>query len=142
MSSEHEATGVRLRLYQSEPHPCPYLANRTATDQYTVTDQIDPFDFQILMDNGFRRSGRIVYRPRCVGCSECIPIRVPVDRFLPSRSQRRAIRRNADVEVDVGRPVSTDENGASTRPTSRISMKPVPAAVGIRSSDFFMNHRP
>lgn len=62
-----------------------------------------------LMDAGFRRSGRVFYRPRCDGCHECRPIRVPVGRFAPSRSQRRVLRKNLDVTVSVGPPRSTNE---------------------------------
>jgi arginine-tRNA-protein transferase len=54
------------------------------------------------MDAGFRRSGRIVYQPVCERCRACVPIRVPVATFAPSKSQRRCQRRNADLIVEVG----------------------------------------
>jgi leucyl-tRNA---protein transferase len=69
----------------------------------------DAATYQALMDLGFRRSGKLVYRPACEGCRECVPIRVPVDRFRLSRSQRRVWRRNQDVHVAVGEPRSSDE---------------------------------
>ncbi len=61
------------------------------------------------MDMGFRRSGLTIHRPACDGCRECVPIRVPVHGFQPSRSQRRSIRRNADVRVDIDRPTCTEQ---------------------------------
>jgi arginine-tRNA-protein transferase len=61
------------------------------------------------MDAGFRRSGTFIYQPACRGCRECRPIRVPVEEFRPSKSQRRAWRRNADVVVAVGPPEPTEE---------------------------------
>jgi arginine-tRNA-protein transferase len=57
-----------------------------------------------LMDAAFRRSGTLFYQPICAGCRECRSIRVPVDRFTPSKSQRRARRRNSDLIVDVASP--------------------------------------
>lgn len=62
-----------------------------------------------FMNAGFRRSGRLVYQPVCEGCRACVPIRVPVERFRPSKSQRRCCRRNEDVTVSVQEPAATDE---------------------------------
>jgi arginine-tRNA-protein transferase len=62
-----------------------------------------------LMDAGFRRSGNFFYQPTCPGCRDCRPIRVPVERFRPSKSQRRAWRRNQDLVVTFELPEPTDE---------------------------------
>jgi arginine-tRNA-protein transferase len=61
------------------------------------------------MDAGFRRSGKLLYQPACQGCRACQPIRVPVERFKPSKSQRRCIRRNADLRVTANEPRASDE---------------------------------
>lgn len=87
--------------------PCPYLRGRDATHECFITDSLDPDLYHDLMDRGFRRSGRIFYRDRCKDCRECKPIRVPVETFRPSRSQRRVNRRNADLWVSAGRPSCT-----------------------------------
>lgn len=50
---------------------------------------------------GFRRSGAHIYRPHCVGCNACTPVRVPVAEFVPNRSQRRCLRDNADLEITI-----------------------------------------
>ncbi len=61
------------------------------------------------MDAGFRRSGKVVYQPVCSGCRACQPIRVPVARFHPSKSQRRCYRRNSELTFSVAAPVPTSE---------------------------------
>ena len=53
------------------------------------------------MDSGFRRSGEYVYRPRCGTCQACIPVRIPVNTFAPSRSQRRTWQRNQDLRISA-----------------------------------------
>jgi arginine-tRNA-protein transferase len=58
---------------------------------------------------GFRRSGRVIYRPVCRGCTECHQLRVPVGEFIPTRSMRRVWRRNLEVRVVVGELDISDE---------------------------------
>jgi arginyl-tRNA--protein-N-Asp/Glu arginylyltransferase len=50
---------------------------------------------EALTHSGFRRSQMIAYRPACEGCSACVSVRIAVDMFEPSRSQRRVEKRNA-----------------------------------------------
>jgi arginine-tRNA-protein transferase len=61
------------------------------------------------MDLNFRRLGEVFYRPQCGGCDACRMIRLPVAEFRPSRSQRRCMKRNADVDVRVAPPRMSDE---------------------------------
>ena len=48
-----------------------------------------------------RRSGGHVYRPHCRDCMRCIPVRVPVADFRTSRSQRRCLDANADLQLTL-----------------------------------------
>jgi arginine-tRNA-protein transferase len=61
------------------------------------------------MDLNFRRAGGVFYRPSCASCDECRMIRLPVDAFRASRSQRRCWQRNADLEIRVESAVLTEE---------------------------------
>jgi arginyl-tRNA--protein-N-Asp/Glu arginylyltransferase len=89
--------------------PCPYLSGVFWRSEAYWADSLDPEFHDRLMARGFRRSGSIVYRPRCRNCRACLPLRVIVDRFLLSRSQRRVAGKGANVRMEVGKPEPTNE---------------------------------
>lgn len=99
----------RLRVLRGGVRPCPYGFDRLAQEIYAIGPEIDSHIYQALMDNGFRRGGSLFYKPTCPGCRQCIPIRVPAIEFAPSRSQRRSLARNADVQVTLGPIMADDE---------------------------------
>jgi arginyl-tRNA--protein-N-Asp/Glu arginylyltransferase len=57
-----------------------------------------------LAEFGFRRSGNDLYVPACPGCSECVPVRIPVARFKRSRNQQRVWQSNRDLVWEVHEP--------------------------------------
>lgn len=54
-----------------------------------------------LLEKGWRRSGPFFYRETCPHCKKCLPIRVCVDDFVPSKSQRKALKKNSDLEITL-----------------------------------------
>lgn len=99
-----------LRLYHTAEHACGYWPDRQARD--LVLDPGDPrlvgaYGFALAM--GFRRSGRLIYRPHCMACRDCTPVRVPVAGFRPDRSQRRCLARNRDLHVTVSPATDGEE---------------------------------
>jgi arginine-tRNA-protein transferase len=87
----------------SEPAPCGYFQDKNAREQRFVWPKSQGMMpgalYQTLMDQNFRRSGRLFYRPRCDGCALCVPIRLRTEEFVHSRSQARTWKKNADLEV-------------------------------------------
>lgn len=100
---------VDVDLRTSPAHDCNYLPGRVAVTRAFWARHLSPTQYHAFMDAGFRRSGRAVYQPVCPHCRACIPIRIPVDRFAPSKSQRRRWRWNQDLIVTVGPALPTRE---------------------------------
>lgn len=86
------------------PSPCQYLGDRQATtdNRIIVGDTVEQLEAMLV--RGWRRFGPVHFRPACTPCGECVPLRVPVGDFQPSRAQRRSARACADLRVVVGPP--------------------------------------
>ena len=78
---------------------CSYLPAETASLEYRVYPQLSIETYSELLERGWRRHGRMLFRPQCPTCTQCRPLRVPVETFAPSKSQRRARHKNADITV-------------------------------------------
>lgn len=92
--------------------PCPYLPGKTATFRFGNGHLIDGH-YQDLLDWGYRRNGRYVYRPVCSQCRECWVLRVPVHEFRRSKSQRRIWNKGQRIFcVKWGAPSFTPEKAA------------------------------
>ncbi|GGZ04594.1 arginyltransferase [Novosphingobium colocasiae] len=98
------------RFFVTSPAPCPYLPGRSERKVFTELKgpHADTLN-DALGRIGFRRSQTVAYRPSCLDCSACVSVRVVADAFMPSDSQKRAIKRNAGLVVTVCRPWSTSE---------------------------------
>ena len=98
-----------LELERLPEEPCPYFSDRKMRVRGFGCDYITGSAHEKLFDAGVRRSGRVYYQPACDDCRACVPIRVPTERFRPSRSQRRCLRKNADLAIAFGPPTPTEE---------------------------------
>ncbi len=91
---------MRIPLFMTEPHPCPYLPGQLARN--AVTEAHWSHDIHVASElnrQGFRRSGEFLYRPQCEGCAACQALRIRVRDFRPSRSQRRVLQKNRDLRI-------------------------------------------
>lgn len=94
----------QLPFFLTAPTPCPYLEGRKERKIFTRVDSDQTAHLNnILTHAGFRRSQSILYRPACELCSACKSARIPVSEFRASRTQRRVLKRNADL-LRIARP--------------------------------------
>lgn len=97
------------RFYRSMPSPCPYIPGQIERKLFTRLDGGGAAELNATLTRaGFRRSHDIVYRPVCPACQACVPVRIPTAQFQPNRTQKRILKRNADLTL-VERPAIASE---------------------------------
>ncbi|MFC7703523.1 arginyltransferase [Plastorhodobacter daqingensis] len=104
------------QFYVTAPQPCPYLDGRQERKLFTALqgDYAEKLN-DALSKQGFRRSQNVLYRPSCSECTACMSARIRVADFTPSRSQRRTLRRNADLRREATSPWATEDQFALFR---------------------------
>jgi len=101
---------IAPQFYVTAPQACPYLPGRSERKLFTaLSGDAARVLNDTLSKQGFRRSQNVLYRPACSECTACLSARIRVADFTPSRSQRRALRRNAALRREATSPWATDE---------------------------------
>ena len=98
-----------LAEFVEPPRTCNYLPDRAASLECRIMTGVGVAELEGMLVRGWRRQGPLYFRPACGACRECVSIRIPVDRFRPTESQRRAQRRCARFRVVLDRPRVDDE---------------------------------
>ena len=83
---------------------CSYLDGREQTMHYKVIDECDTLTCQDYIERGYRRFGKMYFRPICESCNECQSIKIDVKNFEFSKSVRRIMKKASFIESVIQRP--------------------------------------
>lgn len=100
MTLLNDLTPQTLQFYLTAAYPCSYLPERTARSLMAAPNElVDAGIYGHLVRLGFRRSGIYTYRPQCLGCNACVPVRLDTAAFMPNRAQRRTWKRLSGISA-------------------------------------------
>ncbi|MDF1779336.1 MAG: arginyltransferase [Rhizobiaceae bacterium] len=87
------------QFFLTAPSPCPYLPGQFERKVFThLVGEKAPELNDLLTQGGFRRSQNIAYRPACESCRACVSVRILASEFKPTRSMKRNLARNSDIQ--------------------------------------------
>ena len=102
MRLDHPAHIAKIQWYATATYACSYLADTPARSQVAVVELADStITYNELVRKGFRRSGGFIYRPHCDHCQACLPVRIRVADFVPTRAQRRAAQSLDSLHIEA-----------------------------------------
>ena len=102
MTLPSDAPLQKLQFYVTTGYSCGYLPNKLAQSLIASPQHlIDAHIYSGLIQQGFRRSGKFAYRPHCETCRECVPVRILLGNFTPSRSQKRAFKQHQNLTTTI-----------------------------------------
>jgi arginyl-tRNA--protein-N-Asp/Glu arginylyltransferase len=95
-----------LQVVSDDTDVCLYLPHQLARMPLQVpTSKLTPEQLDQMLAVGYRRSGWFFYKTQCPKCAACEPLRLEVDQFQASRSQRRAQKRgDRFLQTRIGPP--------------------------------------
>lgn len=89
---------------------CAYLKGKTSLTEYNIISRPTIDMAEDYLDQGWRRFGKMFFRPSCTNCSKCIPLRVELSDFKLTRSMRKAVNKNKNINVEIGSPECTRQH--------------------------------
>jgi arginine-tRNA-protein transferase len=89
---------------------CSYLDNKEQTTHYKVIEECSTTHCQNLIERGYRRFGKMYFRPICPTCQECQSIKIDVENFNFSSSQKRVLRKASHIKTYIQRPSLTKQH--------------------------------
>ena len=100
MDFNNKPSFEKIQFYTTTEYNCSYIDKMDAQSLVvTPYKSINQNTFQDLIEKGFRRSGQYIYKPNCKSCTACIPIRLPVQKFLFSKTQKRIYKKYSFFKV-------------------------------------------
>jgi len=89
---------------------CSYLKDYKQTTHYKIIDKCTTSYSQELIERGFRRFGKMYFRPICSDCQECQSIKIDVDNYHFSKSARRIMRKGEHIKIYIQTPSLTQSH--------------------------------
>ena len=107
MNEELDLLNPKSTDFSMLDYDCAYIKGNQVRMNYKYVAQASKTFATAVIARGWRRFGKYFFHPVCKDCHECKSIRIDALDYHYTKSQRKAIRRNAETEVIVQKPTLT-----------------------------------
>lgn len=90
--------------------PCSYIEGNTQTIHYKIIQNSTKEQCEAYILRGWRRFGAMYFRPECADCHACESLKIDVENYEFSKSERRILRKNAHLTTIIRHPTLTQEH--------------------------------
>ncbi len=89
---------------------CSYIDGLEQTMHYKIIENCSSSHTTELIERGFRRFGKMYFRPICSTCQECQSIKIDVDNYIFSKSSKRVIKKAKNLKSYIQTPTLSQEH--------------------------------
>jgi arginine-tRNA-protein transferase len=89
---------------------CSYLDNEQQTMHYKIIDLCTKEQCSSLIERGWRRFGTMFFRPICKNCTQCESIKIDINNYKFSKSDRRVIKKASHFKIIIQSPSLTHKH--------------------------------
>jgi arginine-tRNA-protein transferase len=89
-------------------YECAYIPEKTVRMNYRYIKNASKSFNTAVIQRGWRRFGYYYFHPICNGCNECKSLKISVNDFNPTSSQKKAMKRNKNTKVIIQKPSLTN----------------------------------
>jgi arginine-tRNA-protein transferase len=89
---------------------CSYLSNKLSKTEYKLVENCSRKELSEFLEHGYRRFGKILFRPICKDCCECQSIKIDIANFSFTKSKRRIIKKASHIKTHIQKPLLSQEH--------------------------------
>jgi arginine-tRNA-protein transferase len=96
--------------FVEENKPCSYFEDRICDIRYRYMDHCSMEEQEAMCERGWRRFGNMHFVPECKTCDACITMRIDVQKYKFSKSEKRLLNKHKNTEVYIQKPTLSLEH--------------------------------
>ena len=96
--------------FLEEDKSCSYFDDRISDIRYRYMEHCSADEQFKMLERGWRRFGNMHFVPECKECNACTTIRIDMEKFEFSKSQKRILNKNKNTQVYIQKPTVTYEH--------------------------------